>query len=505
MNLANTPLFTGDEEYIKYFHAISLHEVSHYQVIPYDGIVNAQLLRAAMKHVSRVHAPVIVNIFSDLIIDTKLFKEHPDLMLWELENTYKHISNRFKGQLSDFSRFLFRMYEKLWDVNITDKASLNEMDALVNKVKQVITKDFENETTWESKVTKRAYHLKKLIKDTFSMIGTGVPSKKGKARRKGDKDIFVEIPEDVLELMDNPLENKNWDKLKPDNSDALQQKAEEFAKNVPYSEFGAPAGQAGLLVDGNALSTWYRGIAKDLIKIKIFEEKPGGQLPIYPEVWRIGDPLEQLDMSLTLLSSPIVVPNITTRKWMYKEGPGLVIERQIPDLLIVLDSSGSMRWNYSARTGSGKGQYHTAVVASFAALHHAASKGVKFSVVNFSNRADTCQWTTNYREAESAILRYQGGGTFLPLREITDQCEKAERNVLILIITDFGIYNWAKAKKKLLYLANKGHKIVGFFIGTAKIPKEKFEGLLDKVNFYPIKNVKDLIDLVIQNIKRYYA
>jgi len=27
MNLANTPLFTEDEEYIKYFHAISLHEI----------------------------------------------------------------------------------------------------------------------------------------------------------------------------------------------------------------------------------------------------------------------------------------------------------------------------------------------------------------------------------------------------------------------------------------------------------------------------------------------
>ena len=31
MNLANTPLFKDDEEYIDYFHIISLHEVSHYQ------------------------------------------------------------------------------------------------------------------------------------------------------------------------------------------------------------------------------------------------------------------------------------------------------------------------------------------------------------------------------------------------------------------------------------------------------------------------------------------
>ena len=505
MNLANTPLFTEDKHYIRYFHAISLHEVSHYQIIPYDGILNAKLLRAAMKQVSRVHAPIIVNIFSDLIIDTKLFKDHPDLMVWELESTYKHVSSRFKGHLSDFSRFLFRAYEKFWDVDITGDPTLNEMNVLVSKVKNVIMKDFENETSWEQKVAKVAYHLKSLIKETFPLLGSGHPSNKGKARRKGDTDIIVEIPEDILEMMDDPLENKNWDKLKEDNADELQQKAEEFAKNIPYSEFGAPAGQAGLLIDGNALSTWYRGVAKDLIKIKIFEEKPGGQLPIYPEVWRVGDPLEQLDLPLTLLNSPVIIPNITTRKWAYKEGPGQIVEKQIPDLLIVLDSSGSMGWNYSARTVSARGPYHTAVVASFAALHHAASKGVKFSVVNFSNRADTCQWTKNYRKAESTILRYQGGGTVLPIKEIAALCEKAERNALVIIITDFGIYNWAKAKKQMITLADQGHQIVGFFIGASKIPKDRFKGLLEKVNFYPIRNIKDLIDLVIDNIKRYYS
>jgi hypothetical protein len=215
--------------------------------------------------------------------------------------------------------------------------------------------------------------------------------------------------------------------------------------------------------------------------------------------------MEQLDVPLTLLNSPVIIPNITTRKWAFKEGPGHVVEKEIPDLLIVLDSSGSMGWNYSARSISARGPYHTAVVASFAALHHAASKGVKFSVVNFSNRADTCQWTTDYHKAEKIILRYQGGGTVLPIKAIATQCEKAERNVLVLIITDFGIYNWAKAKKQMIELANKGHNIVGFFIGASKIPKDRFKNLLDKVNFYPIRNIKDLIDLVIDNIKRYYS
>ena len=73
MNLANAPLFKDDQEYIDYFHAISLHEVSHYEIIPYDGLMHARLLKAAMKYVNQNFAPVVVNVFADLIIDTLLF------------------------------------------------------------------------------------------------------------------------------------------------------------------------------------------------------------------------------------------------------------------------------------------------------------------------------------------------------------------------------------------------------------------------------------------------
>ncbi len=508
MNLANTPLFTEDREYIDFFYVISLHEVGHYQIIPYDGIINAKLLRAAMKYVNQNFAPIVVNVFADLIIDTKLFRKYPELMSWELKKSYAHVTNNGEQQLSDFAKFLYRSYEKILAIEVSQDNSLVGMDSIVDKVKKVIEEDFEDETKWEEKVAKVAYYMKDLVNDTFSLIGRGGTCEPGRAKRKAPgnrgKGNNVEVPEDVLEIMDNPLENKNNDKLKEDNEDELRQKAEKFAKDIPYSEFGAPAGQAGILIDANPLATWYRGQAKNLIEIRIYEERPGGEVPVYPEVWRIGDPMEQLDVVLTLLNSPVIIPNITTRKWVFKEGPGYLEEKEIPDLLIVLDSSGSMGWNYVAATTSGRGPYHTALVASFAALHFAASRGVKFSVINFSDRANICQWTNDYREAEKVLLRYQGGGTHLPIKDIAAQCDKAERKALVFIITDFGIYNWGAAKKTMINLAQRGHKIVGFFIGSPSIPKTKFKDLLDKVTFYPIKSVKDLINIVIEEVKRYY-
>ena len=503
MNLANTPILKDDYEYINYFFIISLHEVSHYQIIPYDGLTHARLLRAALTQLNQNYAPIVVNIFADLIIDTKLYRKHTSLVEWELTKTYKHLTS--KGSLSDFSKFLFRTYEKMWKKEVINDKKLNEMDSLAERVAKTILKDFEDESTWEKKVSQVARSLKSLIQDTFTLIGTGGVIDKNKEKRKSPGGAYIEIPKDVLEIMDNPLEIKNADKLKEGNEEDLRAKSEEFAKDIPYSEFGGPARQSGILIDGNPLATWYRGLAKNLIEIKIFENKPGGQLPIYPEIWRIGDRIEELDVVQSLLNSPILIPNITTRKWTYKEGLGNLIEKEIPDLLIVLDSSGSMGWNYTSRTTREKGPYHTALVAAFASLHYAASKGAKFSIINFSNKADICNWTSDYRKAEKILLRYQGGGTFLPINEITNQCEKAEKNVLMFIITDFGIYNWGKAKKTILNLTQKGHKLVGFFIGSNRIPKEKFGTLLDKVKFYGISNSKDLINLVIKEVSNYYS
>lgn len=506
MNLANTPLLKEDSEYIQYYRAILLHEISHYQIIPYDGVINARLLRAAMKHVKANFAPLVVNLFSDLIIDTKLYQNNPALMTWELKKTFENISYHYGESLSEFSKFLFNTYEKLWDVKIDTSFSSSNTDNLAKRVKNIVMDEFENDSLWEEKVTRISYHLRKFLSDEFTITVGGYRSAKGKSKRKvPGNNLEMQIPDDVLEIMDNPLESKNRDRLNQDNEDELRRKAEEFARNVPFSEFGAPAGQAGILIDASPLATWYRGRAKNLIEIKVYEEKSSGELPVYPEKWKIGNPIEDLDIILTLLNFPIIIPNITTKKWKYMQGSGYLLEKQIPDLLLVLDSSGSMQWNIDGKTEAERGPYHIALIASFAILHYAFSKGVKASVINFSNFADISDWTTNFHEAEKTLLRYQGGGTEIPIKAIIKQVNKAERKILLFIITDFGIHNWVRTKSLLMQLADNGHKVVGFFIGSDKIPKDKFKSILDKVSFYGIKSAKDLINLVILEVKKHYT
>ena len=105
------------------------------------------------------------------------------------------------------------------------------MDPLASRVSKVIIKDFEDESTWEKKVSTVARHLNHLIQDTFTMIGKHEKCEKGKEKIKSLGGAFIEVPQDVLEFMDNPLENKNSDKLKEGNEDERRKKAEEFARH----------------------------------------------------------------------------------------------------------------------------------------------------------------------------------------------------------------------------------------------------------------------------------
>ncbi len=505
MNLAHSPVFKYDWEYEDYYFAILLHEVSHYQVIPYDGLTNAKLLRAAMKHVSASFSSIVVNIFADLVIDYRLFQKFPRLMEWELFQTWNNITHTAKSKSSGLFDLLIGIYEKMWNVKINVKSNQSAThNRLVERISNLVLSNFENQTTWEEKVRKIAYHLRSIVNDSFSIIGKNTLPRLGNSVRYVEgTDKYVEIPNDVLELLDNPTENRNIDKIKRENRDRLTYVAEQYAKDSQYSEFGSPAALAGILCDGYPLAMWYRGKAKDLLRIEIFEKKITGKMPIYTETWKLGDPFEELDITQTLLNSQIIVPNITTRKWHLQEGIGIQQSKTLPDLLVVIDSSGSMRWNFNNRTN--KGQYHIALIAAFAALHFASRRGVKFGIINFSGLPIICDWTYDFNKAERVLLKYQGSGTVLPTKKIEEMCRKSENSILIMIITDFGIYNWVKTKNSMNRLVLNGHQIVGFFIGSEHIPKTKFKDFSEKIAFYPIKNPKELINLVIREVTQRYS
>lgn len=90
--------------------------------------------------------------------------------------------------------------------------------------------------------------------------------------------------------------------------------------------------------------------------------------------------------------------------------------------MIVLDSSGSMGWNFSRNKISG--EFHLALLASFAALYYAIMHGSYVSVINFSEKARYLEWSNNIYDLEKILLDYQGSGTILPSNKIVKIVKK---------------------------------------------------------------------------------
>jgi hypothetical protein len=250
---------------------------------------------------------------------------------------------------------------------------------------------------------------------------------------------------------------------------------------------------------------WYRAKARGEIRFEVETERMTGSIPLTPDVWLLGDPMEELDIVQSLQAFPVLIPNRTTRKWQQFETTGAEISKSPPDMLIVIDSSGSMTWAMRKRTISGS--YHTALVAAFAAMDFAFRRGCKVAAINFSDGSLTSGWCNEREPVERVLLSYQGGGTVAPVSKMMDACGTAESEVITLLITDAEVANWKQMISMVDKLSNQGHKLFMFHIGagkSARTTKIHQDLKIAGATVYPIKSIKDLPGLVVREVNSVY-
>ncbi|MHA2001776.1 MAG: vWA domain-containing protein [Promethearchaeota archaeon] len=550
LNLANTPNIHLDQEYLDYFFSLSLHEIAHYIYCPYDNTTNLRLYAAAIHgKVNKYFAPMVVNIFTDLMIDYRTHLKFPDLMDWELEKTTQEIVfNTKQEELSPLWKVLVRCYEIFWNTSVIPKTiEMDKLDTISKQICKIVKNNYEDESLWEKKVQQIAKLLVEILRDscTFNpdanMLNSpemGNDSNGSKSeynnrtnqkdqQNQGNSGNQIEnpfnIPQDVLETFGDIREIKNPDDMKDNknnqgkgkgNSQVEQRKhgenfrdaIEELASEIDYSTFRDILSLNGFANSMKNMASWYRGQAKNLLQIRIMQRKPSGLIPMYPVVWRMGDPIEEMDPILTMLTSPVIIPNITTRKWHRIEGPGQIIDKQLPDLMLVLDSSGSMGWNFNKKSITG--EYHVALMAAFAALYYVIARGSYVSAINFSERFVTQSWTNNYEKIEKVLLSYQGYGTVLPTNKMQKIAHQSDHPAIIMIISDLELENWEFTLESFQDLMKMGHKIISFFIGgdEKEIQTEDFLNLRSMgARFYCVKKVKDLVGMVISEVEEHFS
>ncbi len=518
LNIAGIPqkVIAQTRDFIR---SMSHHEISHYTICPYDGIMNARLLNAALDVLTSMEqAQTVVNIFADLVIDTVIFQRFPELITWRLANTVENILETVESP-GDLWRVLVGAYQHMWNMGFGVRLN-DTLDGIALEISRIVHKKMLQENTWPGKVKKIARLLKDILdkeikceNDTAGGENSdGDGSSDGESSRDDDSSddssshdadgnakSSESIPEELKKQMGNPTIPQGKKLTAAD----LEQVARELIKdNAKFKNFRKIASLHGGTDKKDALRIWYRSIAKEQIEFEVELSRKAGELPQNLIQWRIGDPIEELDVLQSLQSFPVLIPNMTTRKWHKKSSFLSYSKKEDFDLLIVLDSSGSMEFRTNPRLG---GIYHIALVASFSALEFAKRRNAHAAAINFSEFSRSQPWTKNYKAVEDVLLYYYGGGTTLPVKKIRQMSLSAKNRFLTLIITDLGLSNWNPALNLFDDLLNSKNPLVFFAIGIPQNDVDKLaEKLIEKgAIFYGITNIQDLVGLVVNTAKRF--
>jgi hypothetical protein len=511
LNTYGVPLHMDSNEAEFYLRSTCHHEIQHYLVCPYDGVTNAMMFAAARRHVHDGTSMFICNLFADFVVDSKLLKRFPTLS-YERINTSIHDSALRVSNHSKLWVLVISCYNAMWGFLIPSIVNVDsDTDEIAKQIVEISRKYLESETRWPKATEQIAKVLKDWIDEDEQELlasGLGFGSSESNDRSMGKKE---DIPDDLDKIMGDPCEIRNGDRarrcLQQEDSSNLEEDMERIARELEQRGGTIEDLEGAYILAGIGdkrrqwIRFWYRAKAKGLIRIEVRHRRETGSTPLAPKVWRLGDPVEELDIVQSLQAFPVLVPNITTRQWSRISSLGPDSIETPPDLLIVLDSSGSMTWSMSKQRLSGP--YHTALVSAYAALDYVLQKGAEVAIINFSDGVRRCKWTTDRAKLEKRLLAYQGGGTVAPIRDIQNMVSTSDSQVMVLMITDAEIANWDELIDTVRTTTRLKNLFIIFHIGSEnKRITKAFQNAGGTL--FSIKSIKDLPGLVIRQIRSVY-
>jgi len=196
----------------------------------------------------------------------------------------------------------------------------------------------------------------------------------------------------------------------PDKEKAMKLLAE-FSALSP--EVRQRLGQVALLEQSRWW--WYAHLAQ-AYRVGI-EKKPSQQAgrvyPVSLKRWLPEDGIHNLAPLATF--GPVGLPGITKR-WLHSGPESRLYDQQVPDLIIVIDSSGSMPNPNSMHNPNEKRpncDRSYAVLGAFVAANSYLDYGSRVAVINFSNQDFVADFTRDRTLLYKHLAAFQGGGTRL--------------------------------------------------------------------------------------------
>ncbi len=423
------------------------HLIVHYIFCPRSLETASFLALAAIKGLKNpANARTMVNIFTDIVVDSfrleRSLKDEEKVILG-----WRRLA-RQQG-LSELDKVMLGFLAEYWDAPLP-RCDLPEVDLLLH----IYSPGVRDKSLWNRQ-----------CQQTARVLEPFEPGILGRGQIRS------------IEILNG-------------NADAAPLAA--LASDLEPGNYERALSVIGL--KGN-LKRWYRDQSY-FIEIRQSERSRECWYPSGLVKWRHTDPISELDIAYSMSMSPTIIPGITTYKREQEACRMAGGKEDVPDLLVVLDSSKSMN-GHGLNTKT-----HKATLAAFKACQFAHQQGAEVAAINFSEKYAIQPWTRDLGAVEDVLVEYICTRTHIPGREIFELA-KQRKGCLILCITDTHIQNlyteWDCIKK-----AAEFGDFVLFCIDRAG--KDNYvEGALKSLGkVYYIDKLDDLVRLVVSTAEHAY-
>lgn len=465
------------------------HEIGHHVYCPADlsdyGRMIARMRRSLPGHEDL--APFIGNLYTDLLINDRLFRTHG----LKMDRIYSKLK---QGSGDKLWNLYMRIYEILWALPKMTLAAYEIPDEMEGDARLAcdLVRAFARE--WikgsgrfaaiclpyiiDNEHDKTREYLKPWI-DTRSPGGSDALPEGLTGMDEGEDD------DSLHPVLDGEDAKK---KKSPGQTDKSPGRSDGNYRE-PY-EYGELLKAMGIKIsEREAAMRYYRERAiPHLIPFPV-QETPQSREPL-PEgldVWDISSPLERIDWIETGLRSPVVIPGLTTLERHYGVDSGGAPDAEPVDLDLYVDSSGSMpnpQYVTSYLTLAG-------TIIALSALR--SGSRVQATLWSGTGQFETTKGFTSREEEILAVLcGFFGGATAFPIHVLRDTYSERSprtRRVHILIISDEGVDTLYSVDEK----RNKGYDIAGMALKNSR------HGGTMVLNLYrPWKDIPDLVKAAAQ-------
>jgi len=426
---------------------ILAHEVGHHVLCP-NSVVNMARMINIMKPVfgNIDQARLMENLYGDLLINDRLFTSRK----LPMHKVYKIMMKNDKTLFADLLwKFYMRVYETLWSLprgslagdNISKKMDIDA--GIAARIIRIFS------IRWLRGSKKIAYVFQPYFPPPSKMAVALLPNlDKELAGEDAEGKIYglTQMSQDEIDASADegpfPLNLPSLDEIIADQNEGSLEKS--GTQQRTPAQYGQILENIGLkLKPQEKIIKYYKELAgPNLIPLPKVKRPGGGSMvPEGTDLWLIGEEYEKLDWPSTIFESPIVFPNLTTKKRLWSEDVGSKLTKLPVDLDIYIDSSGSMPnpvSDISYLTLAG-------VILALSALR----VGAKVQVTVWSGYgqfASTQGAASGFVDDEQMLLKmlvkYFGNGTGFPLNVLRDtykERKKEDPPVHIIIISDDGV------------------------------------------------------------------